>query len=49
VLSTSFYQLDILHKCLKNIAYHKKLLVKNGLSDDEYMTFETCRRHQELN
>jgi hypothetical protein len=29
--------------------YHKKLLVTNGLPDDEFKIFETCGRQGELN
>jgi hypothetical protein len=32
---------------MKSIPY--KLLVTNGLPDDEHMMFETCGRHEELN
>ena len=41
--STSFHQLDCLHKSMKNIPY--KTACTNGLPDDEHMMLETCTRH----
>ena len=47
ISSTSFYLLDCLHKCTKNISY--KTACTNGLPDDEHAMFETSKSLQELN